>query len=232
MLSQLNPLHSPLDLLILNQWLRTVNGSIHLPKPVPLYTIPKIVNLIPTSTERQQSVIRSTKTLVETSLPLNSLPKCASPRIVCQSPDGGSPKQLPKQTESKTTNKSSRLSYSREFKLMVIDYFATNGRNKYRVCKKFKITKSMLNGWLLKADKIMNSRPGALKTGCSGRKPQFPNMEEQLYKLYLERQSQGHQVIDCLMHLFPLLDRKPLDQRGGTPVGKRVQSSRQKLSVQ
>ena len=46
------------------------------------------------------------------------------------------------------------MSYPREFKLMVIEYFVANGQNKYRTCKQFAITKSMLNGWLAKIEKI------------------------------------------------------------------------------
>ncbi|VDN19366.1 unnamed protein product [Cylicostephanus goldi] len=42
------------------------------------------------------------------------------------------------------------MSYPREFKLMVIEYYHNNGQNKYRTCKEFQITKSMLNGWLSK----------------------------------------------------------------------------------
>lgn len=45
------------------------------------------------------------------------------------------------------------------------------------------IFRSMLNGWLQKADKIKNSRPWSLKSGRSGRRPQFPAIEQQLYTL-------------------------------------------------
>ncbi|GMT00231.1 hypothetical protein PENTCL1PPCAC_22405, partial [Pristionchus entomophagus] len=77
-----------------------------------------------------------------------------------------------------------RMSYPREFKLVVVDYFNNNGRNKYRTCKRFSITKSMLNGWISKVDKIRESRPGSLKSGRSGRKPQFPDIEKHLYVEY------------------------------------------------
>ncbi|KRZ72769.1 hypothetical protein T10_345 [Trichinella papuae] len=83
-----------------------------------------------------------------------------------------------------------RMSYPREFKLTAIKYFYENGRNKYRTCKQFQITKSMLNGWLQKIDKIQQSRPGSLKSGRSGRKPQFPNVEKELFHVY-----QSH--LDC-----------------------------------
>uniref|UniRef100_A0A0N4ZCX9 HTH CENPB-type domain-containing protein n=1 Tax=Parastrongyloides trichosuri TaxID=131310 RepID=A0A0N4ZCX9_PARTI len=87
-----------------------------------------------------------------------------------------------------------RMSYPREFKLMVIDYFHNNGQNKYRTCKQFQITKSMLNGWIQKLKQIESSRPGSLKSGRSGRKPQFPNIEKQLFNLYTVQIDAGKKV--------------------------------------
>ncbi|VDD96936.1 unnamed protein product [Enterobius vermicularis] len=87
-----------------------------------------------------------------------------------------------------------RMSYPREFKLMVINYYHRHGQNKYRTCKEFQITKSMLNGWLQKLDKIIQSRPGSLKSGRSGRKPQFPNIEKQLFHLYCKRLQYGQKI--------------------------------------
>uniref|UniRef100_W6NA07 Centromere protein Cenp-B domain containing protein n=1 Tax=Haemonchus contortus TaxID=6289 RepID=W6NA07_HAECO len=89
---------------------------------------------------------------------------------------------------------SNRMSYPREFKLMVIDYYQRNGQNKYRTCKEFQITKSMLNGWLSKIEKIRESRPGSLKSGRSGRRPQFPDIEKQLFALYCQRIENGSKV--------------------------------------
>ncbi|EPB76449.1 centromere binding protein B, DNA binding protein [Ancylostoma ceylanicum] len=89
---------------------------------------------------------------------------------------------------------SNRMSYPREFKLMVIDYYHSNGQNKYRTCKEFQITKSMLNGWLSKIEKIRESRPGSLKSGRSGRRPQFPAIEKQLFSLYCQRLETGNKV--------------------------------------
>ncbi|WKX88906.1 hypothetical protein Q1695_008499 [Nippostrongylus brasiliensis] len=89
---------------------------------------------------------------------------------------------------------SNRMSYPREFKLMVIDYYQKNGQNKYRTCKEFQITKSMLNGWLSKIEKIRESRPGSLKSGRSGRRPQFPDIEKQLFSLYCQRLETGSKV--------------------------------------
>ncbi|KAK6058427.1 centromere binding protein B, DNA binding protein [Cooperia oncophora] len=89
---------------------------------------------------------------------------------------------------------SNRMSYPREFKLMVIDYYQRNGQNKYRTCKEFQITKSMLNGWLSKIEKIRESRPGSLKSGRSGRRPQFPDIEKQLFALYCQRVENGSKV--------------------------------------
>ncbi|KAL7080288.1 hypothetical protein ACQ4LE_000915 [Meloidogyne hapla] len=96
--------------------------------------------------------------------------------------------------EYKNGTKVRRLSYPREFKLIVLHSYWTNGKNKYRTCKEFHITKSMLNGWLQKAEKIKNSRPGSLKSGRSGRKPQFPKIERQLFQLFLAEEIKGERV--------------------------------------
>lgn len=195
MFSQSNFINTPLDLLLLSQWLSNGDANTSLlPKPIPVYSTSDASSSFNIC---QQSVIKSTKSLAP--LDQSSLPKCLSPKIACESPDEkSSTKQLIKSTNSKTTSKgtskNSRLSYAREYKLMVISYFMASGQNKYRTCKKFHITKSMLNGWISKADKIMNSRPGTLKTGHSGRKPQFPNIEERLYEMYVERKAQGYPV--------------------------------------
>jgi hypothetical protein len=61
----------------------------------------------------------------------------------------------------------------------------------------------MLNGWLQKAEKILTSRHGAKKTGSSGRRPQFPSVEEKLYGLYIERKLQGHEVIIITKYSLP-----------------------------
>lgn len=158
-----------------------LNNWIHqqLPKPIPIYAIPIY---------QEESVIKSTKTLSD------FLPKCNSPTIVCHPPSKSKTPNAPEVSSSKSTS-SRRLSYSREYKLLVIYYFLTDGqKNKYRTCKQFRITKSMLNGWLQKADKIFNSREGAKKTGSSGRKPQFSEVEEKLYHLYLEQKERGYEV--------------------------------------
>ncbi|KAK6027502.1 centromere binding protein B, DNA binding protein [Ostertagia ostertagi] len=84
-----------------------------------------------------------------------------------------------------------RMSYSREFKLMVIDYYHRNGQNKYRTCKEFHITKSMLKGWLSRIDKIRESRPGSLKSGRTGRRP---DIEKRLFAMYCKRLETGLKV--------------------------------------
>uniref|UniRef100_A0A914XZV0 HTH CENPB-type domain-containing protein n=1 Tax=Panagrolaimus superbus TaxID=310955 RepID=A0A914XZV0_9BILA len=171
----------------------------HLQQHLPLQ-IPQ--SLTPQSPLPQQqirsSVIHSTK---DAAL---YLPTCIQPEISIETPQSPPPPSSSSLSLSSTSAKPSpesltssppnRMSYPREFKLMVIDYYYTNGLNKYRTCKEFQITKSMLNGWLAKADKIKQSKPGALKSGRSGRKPQFPDVEKQLYQMYLERMSQGEKM--------------------------------------
>jgi hypothetical protein len=54
--------------------------------------------------------------------------------FVHASSEGGS-------SSSVTAAVTHRLSYPREFKLLVIEQYYANGQNKYRTCKAFRITK-------------------------------------------------------------------------------------------
>lgn len=130
-------------------------------------------------TARKQSVIQAVPASQQT-----LLPTCANPNL--------NPNWIAMKFGA--TTGPNRMSYPREFKLMVINYFYVNGQNKYRTCKEFQITKSMLNGWLQKIDKIRQSRPGSLKSGRSGRKPQFPSIEKQLFSLYSAHVGTGKKV--------------------------------------
>ncbi|KAK5969442.1 Centromere protein Cenp-B domain containing protein [Trichostrongylus colubriformis] len=47
---------------------------------------------------------------------------------------------------------------------------------------------------LLQIEKIRESRPGSLKSGRSGRRPQFPDIEKQLFALYCQRVENGSKV--------------------------------------
>lgn len=59
------------------------------------------------------------------------------------SSNGSSSSQV---SQKSPTTGTSRLSYPREFKLMVLEhYHTTNQQNKYRTCKQFHITKVSFN---------------------------------------------------------------------------------------
>ncbi|VDN19365.1 unnamed protein product [Cylicostephanus goldi] len=47
---------------------------------------------------------------------------------------------------------------------------------------------------VLQIEKIRESRPGSLKSGRSGRRPQFPDIEKQLFSLYCQRLETGSKV--------------------------------------
>ncbi|KAL3998395.1 Tc5 transposase DNA-binding domain family protein [Acanthocheilonema viteae] len=150
-------------------------------KTPPLETSLEVpLDLSQSTTTRQQPLINKTQQQQE----LKFLPTCANPSL-------NSNWIAIKFGAAVGPN---RMSYPREFKLMVINYYYTNGQNKYRTCKEFQITKSMLNGWLQKIDKIRQSRPGSLKSGRSGRKPQFPDIEKQLFHLYHAHLGTGKKV--------------------------------------
>uniref|UniRef100_A0A7E4W7L6 HTH CENPB-type domain-containing protein n=1 Tax=Panagrellus redivivus TaxID=6233 RepID=A0A7E4W7L6_PANRE len=157
-----------------------------LPSPLPI--ISEAPEVLPTPPPPQRSTVIQYST--------TTLPTCSQPEISLEIShlDKKSPSIASSSAVSSSETSPNRMSYPREFKLMVIDYYYANGHNKYRTCKEFQITKSMLNGWLTKADKIRQSRPGALKSGRSGRKPQFPVIEKQLFEVYQDRIAQGEKV--------------------------------------
>lgn len=183
--------------------------SERLPKPIPIYPIKpcREFDAGPSDTPLDLSSTHSLKyednNFIQTTniMPLCLKPKISQYKIIKAKKTNKKSKSLycksssivssSKNSACKTSNGGGRLSYPREFKLMVIEHYVVQGQNKYRTCKEFQITKSMLNGWLQKAEKIQNSRPGALKSGRSGRKPQFPEIEEQLFRLYETEKSQN-----------------------------------------
>ncbi|KAH7728684.1 hypothetical protein AAVH_03995 [Aphelenchoides avenae] len=161
-----------------------------LPRPTPIYPVASESDFAATptfahattsaeGTSTRPSVIRAG---------FAYSPECSSQLPTCSEPN------VSQLVSTKAPSASKRLSYPREFKLLVVDYFYANGQNKYRTCKEFQITKSMLNGWLQKVDSIRRSRPGSLKSGRSGRKPQFPDVEQQLYDLYMSKMRVGTRV--------------------------------------
>lgn len=168
-----------------------------LPKPIPIYPIKPCKEFnadIPLDLSQN-----AFKHFSEINNSTNIMPLCSKPKISqCKNIKVKKTRLKFLEISSSTDNSSKtpsngcgRLSYPREFKLMVIEHYRANGQNKYRTCKEFQITKSMLNGWLQKAEKIHISRPGALKSGRSGRRPQFPEIEEKLFQLYAIEKAQN-----------------------------------------
>uniref|UniRef100_A0AC35U9S8 HTH CENPB-type domain-containing protein n=1 Tax=Rhabditophanes sp. KR3021 TaxID=114890 RepID=A0AC35U9S8_9BILA len=176
--------------------------NINIPQDAPLDLSRTGNNSLPSDL----SVIRQNPLLkIDTDKESTFLPTCSNPsdgqliKIKLESGDKKESLSLSNMTRSGNSSTissttSNRMSYPREFKLMVIEYFYENGQNKYRTCKLFQITKSMLNGWLSKIDKIKESRPGSLKSGRSGRKPQFPDIERQIFTLYTTQVETGRKV--------------------------------------
>ncbi|KAK5978331.1 Centromere protein Cenp-B domain containing protein [Trichostrongylus colubriformis] len=165
---------------------QSASSNLIRPTPLRLATIPAKDELpLDLSAQNRQTVIhnggQSQRTISDSQLPL---PTCIEGKMNAEWIA----------LKLAATAGSNRMSYPREFKLMVIDYYHRNGQNKYRTCKEFQITKSMLNGWLSKIEKIRESRPGSLKSGRSGRRPQFPDIEKQLFALYCQRVENGSKV--------------------------------------
>jgi hypothetical protein len=85
-----------------------------------------------------------------------------------------------------------RRSYTRE-KIEVLDWYFSNGRNKYQACKRFAINSKTLAEWLRDEAKIRASNRGTRKMGA-GRKPFWPDMEAELVRQFQELRTKGLKV--------------------------------------
>lgn len=155
-----------LELLAANIKLMQQSPTI-IPKPTPIYQntlnflqTPQDVplDLTTTSNSKPPSSIKHTQIEDISFKQKTFLPTCTNPgddsnfiknklenkisneKSTFQSNSSGSVATSTISSSGTTVN---RMSYPREFKLMVINYFHNNGQNKYRTCKQFQITKSM-----------------------------------------------------------------------------------------
>lgn len=98
--------------------------------------------LLVNSSIRQASVIQHTKSVTQDAT-AEILPTCFHPKVDLQrlrrisGNNSVLDEMHPRQSDENSSNQSAtnRMSYPREFKLMVIEYFYANGQNKYRTCK-------------------------------------------------------------------------------------------------
>ena len=105
-----------------------------------------------------------------------------SPAHSMKSPKG---KGQPRQTQKSDQKKRLRKSYTREYKLMVVEWYNDHNKNMYKTCKFFKLNSKTFLNWLRNVERITAAPAESRKVG-SGRKAKYPNMEKELYRQFKE----------------------------------------------
>lgn len=108
------------------------------------------------------------------------------------SPDPDSQLPQPEQPEN-PVSATRRQSYTREKKLVVLKYFYEHGRNKYKTCKKFTVSKPSLNRWIKNEESIRSGKKGSKRNG-RGRPPFWPDVEAELVKEFEAMRQKGLKV--------------------------------------
>ena len=84
-------------------------------------------------------------------------------------------------------------SYTREFKLSVVEFYRKNNNNLYQTSKRFSLNTKTLLRWIGDKDSIKKSKKGS-KHRQHVRPPMYPETERQLYLEYKQLCKQGLKV--------------------------------------
>lgn len=103
--------------------------------------------------------------------------------------------------DTSTHSKIPRKSYTREFKLRVVEHYreAREGNTKTRIsdtARHFNLDDSNVRRWLKSEIKLKHSPKGA-KSQSSGRKSFFPELEKQIHEEFTEIRKQGLEAKSC-----------------------------------
>ena len=89
------------------------------------------------------------------------------------------------------TSKAKRKSYTREYKLLVVQFYKEN--NLYQTAKKFSLNTRTIGRWVSDVEKIRKSKKSSKRANFL-RKCQFPDVEEELYREYKDLRKKGLKV--------------------------------------
>ena len=86
--------------------------------------------------------------------------------------------------------KQERRSYTREFKLMVVDWYLMHGENKSKTARHFNVSCKQIRDWVRNRRKVEDQERGSRASGrgCTAR---YPLMEKTLYEEFLEMHRRG-----------------------------------------
>ena len=111
------------------------------------------------------------------------------------------------EVEVQVTNssaKTSRRSFTREFKLSVIQWFHSHNKNILQTASYFKIDRKQVRQWIRNEEKIRKQKRNS--KGVRGRRAMYPLLEEKLLEEFTERRSQGKIVKKLSSLIDGLLD--------------------------
>ena len=89
--------------------------------------------------------------------------------------------------------KQKRKSYTREFKLSVVQYLRQNNHNVSQTARHFSIDRKMVQRWVKDEEKIKASSKGSKKSKHE-RRADYPEMEEELHREYRQLRTRGLKV--------------------------------------
>ena len=93
--------------------------------------------------------------------------------------------------DSSTSGKRSRKSYTREFKLIVVNFYRAN--NLYQTSKQFSLNTKTILRWAGDEEKIKDAKKGS-KHAVHVRRAMHPEMETELYQEYKALRKRGLKV--------------------------------------
>ena len=93
--------------------------------------------------------------------------------------------------DSSTSEKRPRKSYTREFKLTVVNFYRAN--NLYQTSKKFSLNTKTILRWAGDEEKIKDAKKGS-KHAVHVRRAMYPEMETELYREYKALRKRGLKV--------------------------------------
>ena len=93
--------------------------------------------------------------------------------------------------DSSTSEKRSRKSYTREFKLTVVNFYRAN--NLYQTSKKFSLNTKTILRWTGDEEKIKDAKKGS-KHVVHVRRAMYPEVETELYREYKALRKHGLKV--------------------------------------
>ena len=91
--------------------------------------------------------------------------------------------------------KQTRLSFTREFKLSVVEWYCNNDKSISQTGNKFKVDRTQIRNWIAGEENIRKHKSKSKKV--QGSKPQCSLLEEELLRQFCEQRNLGKSIKRC-----------------------------------